>query len=104
MTTLTDLIPILLQKTEEGKIDWEQLSTTSYFARFGDLTVESSSSKGDTFVALRNEEGTILEGASYGGTQPPIDGFIKRLFDSAKRRALKIDDAINILKDSLEKL
>lgn len=104
MTTLNELVPVLLQKSREGKIPWEQLSPTSYYVRMNDLIVEVTKVQGgNTSLRLRNES-SIIESTSYSDAPAPIDNMIVELYDIARRKGLRIDEAITSLKDALDGL
>ena len=40
MTDLVELIPALLQKTKEAKIEWEDISGGNFIARLGEFSAE----------------------------------------------------------------
>lgn len=106
MTALSDLIPLLFEKTEERKLQWEDLSGSgkSFIATLGDWRLEIFRNGVDTQLFLRNEAGLIIEAATYQSLPPPIDDQLVRLQALARRNALKVDDALDSLRSSLTNL
>jgi hypothetical protein len=102
MTTLVELIPALLEKSIEGKIDWEQLSSTSFIASIGELVVEVSKVS-DTVVRLRRDS-LVIESVAYTTTRAPTDGMIVQLYEIARRKGLRVDETLNSLKNALDSL
>jgi hypothetical protein len=103
MTTLVELIPVLLEKSRAGKIEWEQLSSSSFIARIGDLIVEAASTQADTVIRLRSET-NVVESVGYQKTNPPEDQMILDLYEIARRKGLSIDNTLENLKNVLDSL
>jgi endo-alpha-1,4-polygalactosaminidase (GH114 family) len=104
MTTLMDLLPALIDKSREGKIGWEQLSSTSFIARVGELGIEVAEVQNNTFVRLRREDGAVIDSIDYVSTQRPTDQMIKQVYEQARRKGLHIDETIDDLKKALDSL
>jgi hypothetical protein len=106
MTELAELIPQILAKTDEGKLKWEALSNDNFISRLGDASLELSfpARGGSVRLALRDGEGRLLETASYEDISSPYDQQLVALYDRARRRALRIDEVVEGIKDKLDKL
>jgi hypothetical protein len=104
MANLTDLLPVLLQKTQEGKVRWEQLATESFLASVGDASFEVAKVKGVTQLSLRNTEGQRLEAVTWNLLRDPADKLLNQLYDEARRGALGVPQAIEAAIKLLEDL
>jgi|SRR5579859_76497 len=107
MTTLIELIPVLLNKTADRKIPWEDGGDRSFIAVFGDNIVkikyDHQSQSVDYRLSLLNSEGSILE--SYApDRQTDESETLEELWDAARRRAFLVDDRLDTLKKMLNDL
>ena len=99
MPSITDreLVIKLLQATNDGRIKWDRADVNDRFAaKYADkwtLTVDRSEGDYETFwLALSNAEGEeILR--IYSSAEERVD----RLFELARRQALRIDEALSDL-------
>lgn len=106
MSALADLVPSILQKTLERKLEWEDLSTGSFIARLGEHSLEVSQLKGDnsTRLALLDSNGRVLESISWTLLSAPTDKQLIELYQGARRQALRIDTALDDIAKNLKNL
>jgi hypothetical protein len=105
MTQIVDLIPILLEKSREDKINWEPLSSGSIVARFDEFSVElTDSPRGHVRIIIRDNEGRLLESTRWEELGKPYDDALNDLHALARRQALQIDKALDAIKSKLDKL
>ena len=108
MTQLADTLPQILEKTQNGKLAWEELSFGSSFMaklRTGSLEVLSARSHGVGYVLnLRNEAGQVIESISTDELPPPIADMLHSLYTIVRRQALRVNEALDQLKRELESL
>jgi hypothetical protein len=107
MTTLQDLTPILLTKTREGKLQWEDGGSGSFLASVDDVTLkveyDNVSREVDHRLRLLNDDGEVIEEfVPRRGTDKA--GPLAELYDLARRRALKVDESLAKLERSLKTL
>jgi hypothetical protein len=100
MPTDTELLEKLLQSTQSGRIDWEKTAVDDqYSASFGGkwtVLIDRSTKDRDFYwLTLRNANGDeLLEVNSMQDIRVP------EIFFAAKRRALKVDEALaDVIKD-----
>jgi hypothetical protein len=106
MSTLEDLIPTLLEKTQEGKLKWEDLSSGSFLVGLGSNSFELSTPKigGGIRLALLDEGGRRLESVTYADLTHPRDATLAELHEIVRRKALRIDEQLADVKAKLDKL
>ena len=106
MSTLIELIPIALQKTKEGKLEWEALARgNSFIARLGESSIEVGYTRDEQErLSLLDSNGRILESVTWGEIGAPYDGQLNELVATARRKALRIDDTLNDAKAYLDRL
>jgi hypothetical protein len=94
-----ELVTRIISSTENGKIDWQKTAVgAQYAASFGGkwIVLIDSAGEGERFwLTLQNSEGeTLLRIDEHS------DYRLANLFEMARRRALKVDDAIaDLLKE-----
>jgi len=95
----TDLIARLLRATQAGKLSWESTGTPEQFsASYGGrwtLTVDKSVNDDrsvDCYLTITNSQG---EEVLRIWDQP--DNYLPKLFEQARRHALKVDQALSDL-------
>jgi hypothetical protein len=102
MPNITDaeLIDVLTQATEDGRITWEKADVEDQFvAKYAgkwmltiDKSVDSDAPEINYWLALVNaRQEEILKVHSYNEQR------LDRLFELARRRALKVDEALSDL-------
>jgi hypothetical protein len=101
---LKELIPVLLDRTIDGKLIWEPLAGTTLVTRVGEAGVELSRERPSVYLTIRDEQGRRLDGTSDRELNDPIDKMLLKLYDVARRRALKVDEKIETLRADLERL
>jgi hypothetical protein len=102
---LSALIPTLLRRTLEGKLNWERLTSTSYIVRIGEAIFEAASDRDDNpRVSLLSAEGDRLDSISWQASEPPLDIQISQLYDAARNQALGVSKALNQAKRLLDEL
>ena len=105
MSTLSELIPTLLEKTNEGKIEWQQLSAATFVARVGAASLEVGRNRNNVdYLVLRNEVGDALEQTDYNLLPSGLDQQLRALYERAHRKALRLDETIEDLKKRLKEL
>jgi len=105
MAVLVDLIPALLQKTKEGKIEWDSISTESFIARLGENSAEVGYSRqGTAKLSLLDSAGRMLETVNWTELSPPFDKQLDELVEIARRKALRIDETVKDVKGFLDRL
>jgi hypothetical protein len=93
-----ELVTKLMQATETGRIDWQKTATSDrYAASFGGrwtVVIDyNANSEHRYFLALKDSEGQEV-------LRIWDDLRLSNLFESARRKALKIDEAIaDVLKE-----
>ena len=103
MSDLSDLIPSLLEKTKQRKINWVEAGGNSYLARLGTANIELNRI-GVPEILIRNEQATILERETYNTLSPPKDDMLQELYEVVARQVLKVDETMASLKSAIERL
>jgi len=105
MTTLSEMIPVMLLKTEQAKLNWELLGTSSFLTRIGSAVLEiGRRNDGIAFLNLRNADSVVVESVNYNSLPGGLDEKLNVLLDAARRRAYGTDQLLGSLKDQLDKL
>lgn len=107
MSELESLIPVILEKTRQGKLRWEPASTVSdnYIATLEDAALElAADSAGHPRLALLNENGRRLQFVYWGAITSPANEQLVTLYELARRQALRIDSTLQRLSDQLKAL
>ncbi len=102
--SLAPLIPTLLEKTLEGKLEWQQLGVGSYVVRLGDVAFEAANVKGNPTISLLSPDGQRLESESWQTADHPLDSQVRELFDAARRKALGVAAALDSARKLLDEL
>jgi hypothetical protein len=107
----TDLFNKLFDKTLTGEIDWEPtIEDSRYLASFPpySLSVLYYQEQGGDWAevvrfALYNEKGERIDDFSISDSQNKLDfDRAYELYAAARRRALKIDEAISVISEQLD--
>jgi hypothetical protein len=103
--TLSDLVPVVLGKSKEGKIFWKPETPEMFVAEVGkNRSLVIYQDDIDVHLSLRGSGNTELEGIStesdYSGTR----AMLRETYDLARRQALKLDEVIDEVKQSLLRL
>jgi hypothetical protein len=100
------LVPVILAKTDEGKLRWKAETANLFVADIGKdkvITV-SKNTANDYRLDLRRADGVLLDGISSGASFGVFDvtpAQIRDIFDLARRQALKIDEALEDASETL---
>ena len=102
---LEHLLPQLIEKTEQNKLKWEPFANDRYGANLDNLrlVIWETVARGPEML-LNDNEGHELSRLSR--TLLPADAGqqLQDLFDMARRKALRVDEALSTLKDKLDRL
>jgi hypothetical protein len=104
MPTDSEFVQKLLQATEEDRVDWHPAAVEKRFnaAIGGKWTVEVDEHATDPsihYLTLRDSQGQELLTIGHW-----VDEAIPRLYEAARRRAFKVDDALSEIMRDLDKL
>jgi hypothetical protein len=105
--TLQELIPIISQKTGEGKIAWSDGGGRAFIASLGELTLNLEY---DTVARAIDHRLTLADGVgntierysplndSEGGTA------LRELYEAVRRQVLQVDQKLDTLQKALRNL
>jgi len=105
MAVSKELLKVILQRTQENKIDWSPLSSGGFVARIGGSSIAIDQMAGAKFYSLRitNEKNMVIESISTLEESDP-EQYVAAIYELARRQALKIDETILSLKSALDNL
>ncbi len=101
---LKELIPVLLDRINQGKVLWEALSGSSLVTHVGKTGIELSRERAITTLTVRDEEGRRLDTMSDSELSGSFSTLLNALYDLARRKALRVDETLETLKAELERL
>lgn len=110
MTELSELVPIIHEKTVNRKINWQMNGETSVWYRIGEnlLVIDSGIDFDDDpylDIDIRNSDGKIVESTRYFRSLGlPEYHMLAEILAKAKRLALNIDVIVDDIKGRLLKL
>jgi hypothetical protein len=111
MTLPADLSQIVLQKTREGRLKWEELDRNSYFAQLdenGVIIERRPGGIGPYSYSLRfvNESRTEIGRLSSEDLAVSVEGMIilEEIYDKARRQVLRVDETLANIRRKLESL
>ena len=100
------ILDLLVEKTDSGKLDWKETGDESRFVvSFPNYSVLIGEERGgsevpDYFISIVNSEGKIVD--SFSNLGPSLNDLsehptivMQDLFNKARRRALRVDDALD---------
>ena len=104
MTTLRELAPIILQKSRDGKIPGEEGGGKSFIANLGDwilrILYDERSETVDHRLRLLDAAGNTME--SFSSTRDKDEGkVLSEIYELARRKALRVDEALGALEKTL---
>lgn len=112
-TKLTALVDRLIDRTEDGKVDWEPTETDgeflaafpSYAVRLHKRPNRQSPSQDDYIVTIYDDFGAVVESVDdmqlrEQGMDDPY-GRLKVMYEKVRRKAMGVDEAIDQLLDFL---
>lgn len=107
MSTIVDLLPTLIKKTQQRKLAWQVGDDTSVWLKIGEniIQVESySTSRANLIkVQVRNSDGTVVDEMMSDDDDLSWDSYFS-LFSMARRTALKSDEIVSDIISRLEKI
>ena len=110
MADQSELVSTILIRTQEGKLSWEELSSTGFLTHVGQTMIIIDRSRGERPPSMRitDESGKLLEiieGPVFagGGILGTMD-LLSELYELARRQALRVDETLSDLKRSLDRL
>ncbi|WP_349369318.1 hypothetical protein [Salinarimonas sp.] len=102
---LADLLPTIAEKSQAGKLAWEELGTDVFTASLTSrYMIEVRRDRGRVTLALLNDHGRQLESVGDDYYLSEDSASVPRIFDIARRQALAVDDALSEAKRALESL
>lgn len=108
MTEINEILPLLLAKTRQKKLEWDVLaaSVPRYEAKIGvfRVVIERPIPTSEYYnLSLYNERGLHIEKAEFDIKTSNFN-FAKELFGLAHRSAHRIDETMTRLVDELKRL
>lgn len=113
MAEFDELIPIaakLLQKTREGKIIWEPSLFGGFRCSLGgnfEFVISQPQSEGVFLNMLDNTGNSILNGESTSlptsSEEETFSETMKKLYELARRQALRVDEKVRIASELLDR-
>lgn len=105
---LSKYVHLLIEKTSERKIPWEEIGKEAFSADLNDVTVairyrEFQAGPSDYRFSVDNKDGNEVEGY-YQESKDPEYALLKRLHTVAKRSALKVEETLSSLEKVLKGL
>ena len=105
MVPLIDLATSVLQRTRDGKLTWNELSSASYVATVGEDSIIIARVSGP-FYTMRfvNPQGTEIDKISPNVLNSEENSTLGEIYELARRQALKVDETLLNLKRMLDRL
>jgi hypothetical protein len=109
---LAKLVPRIHEKSQRGEIPWQKSADGRFESSFPGYTVEVYSRISDEVswwgIRIYNEEGDIVEDVddtdlTQNVRGQPWEKIMKEIYEMARRKALRIDQAIDELISELER-
>jgi len=101
--TYNHLVSKLVEKTRENKVNWQPTVNSDafavYFQNFSlaiSTEYDREADNSSVVVVLRNQEGKEIDQFAVSSGEANFEELIE-LYSSARRKALKIDEAVQIL-------
>jgi hypothetical protein len=102
MADTPDLAGLILEKTQEGKLTWERLSSGAFATIIGRSNIVVDQTKNSNIMMrITNEDGLVVETLS---SHDRLDQTLEELYELARRRALRVDEVLSEIKQSLDRL
>jgi len=106
-TSLRSLVPVMIEKTHQGKIKWEYAGANNFTAQFPDYVLriefDPGSESVDYQLHIVDQAGNIIETYTPGRRSPASDE-LANLYELARRQALKVDKMLDDLERRLKDL
>lgn len=99
----SELVNTILARTREGKLGWEELSSTGFLARVGQTFIVIDRSRGSQItLRITDEVGKAIETIDSSPFEPHEP--LIEIYELARRQALKVDETLSDLKRRLDNL
>jgi hypothetical protein len=105
MTQIEELANSILEKTNEGKLQWSTLGDGYYQAAIGDNSITIDARSQIYTLVIRNTEGQVVERMNVlFGTKGQKEEILSAIYRLARRQALKVDETLEEIKRTLNGL
>lgn len=102
------LVNSILSRAREGKLSWEELSTSGFVTRVGQTLIVVDRVRGDPpTLRVTDSSGKILEEikiSPVSQSAPEMATLLFEIYELARRQALRVDEALSDLQRMLDKL
>jgi hypothetical protein len=100
MPQASEILGRVIAATRANKLSWEPVGRDSFRTQVGNMYITISNNNNDSWTfSIYDDEGRILESSS--GSYLTIE---YELYESARRGALKVDEALEYLDQKLKDL
>ena len=104
---ITQLITKLVERTEEGKITWEETAEAgTYQTSFPEYSIQVRQTwheeGAEAFLRLYNQEGKIIEQLSSDSLPRPDSRTLLELYNAARRNAMGVEAAVTSILNFLD--
>lgn len=98
-----ELVRNLVEKTDNGWLDWKEDSTTDafYVPLKSNSIIVRFNREGNVFLAVTNSAGKTIDTFLPAGTDPASIAALCDLYEKAKRRARNVDAIIEKVNDEI---
>jgi hypothetical protein len=107
MAVPSELVNTILARTREGKLSWEELSSSGFLTRVGQtmIVIDRSRSDGVPYLRITDESGKVLETIEFPVvSDDSVEELLSILYELARRQALRVDETLSDLQRSLDRL
>ena len=110
MADPAELLSTILARTQEGKLTWEELSSTGFLTHVGQTMIIVDRLRNERPPSMRITEETgklleVIEGPIVGGGGIlGAKDLLSEIYELARRQALRVDETLSDLKRSLDRL
>jgi hypothetical protein len=103
MATMPEIFDMLFERSKEGKLDWTRLSSGSFYVNVGENAVSLDRSSNDEYgMTVQNSEGITVGRLRFSSDEGKEKA--KELYEIARRRALRVDETFDKIKEALDRL
>ena len=103
MADLNQILERLVQRTEEGKLTWSPTVADDQFrSTVENVRITIRTSDAGHRLEILDEYGQRIDFLDYSSTTAEQDAQLARLFDMARRSALRYDETLEKLAKALE--
>jgi len=107
MAVPSELVNTISVRTREGKLSWEELSSSGFLTRVGQtmIVIDRSGSDGMPYLRITDESGKVLETIKFPVlSDDSREELLSPLYELARRQALRVDETLSDLQRSLDRL